>query len=180
MTAAMVTGIGLLTGVEVDRSTFDVILPLMIFGFGAGLGMPALTDTVMAAVPEADAGVGSAVNDVSRELGGALGIATIGNLVAGFYRTNVEEGLAGLVPAEITELAGDSIGVASGLAQTLPAETASVLTTVTNEAFVEAMRGGFVVSAVILIGSVIVALTLIPGGCAQRKPVPRSPRQLEP
>ena len=162
MTGAMVTGIVLLTGLEVDSSTASVIVPLVIFGFGAGLGMPALTDTVMAAVPEADAGIGSAVNDVSRELGGALGIATIGSLVSGFYRNNVTDALTGVVPDEVVELASESVGVASVLASSLPAETATLLTDATNAAFVSAMNGGFVVSAVILLGSVVVALTLIP------------------
>ena len=75
MATAMVTGVMLLSNLTADASSLSAIIPISIFGFGAGLGMPALTDTVMAAVPEADAGIGSAVNDVSRELGGALGIA---------------------------------------------------------------------------------------------------------
>ena len=162
MAGAMVTGIMLLTGIEVGSSTLEVIVPLVIFGFGAGLGMPALTDTVMAAVPERDAGVGSAVNDVSRELGGALGIATIGSVVSGFYRSNVADALDGVLPAELVEVAGESVGVAAVAAQSLPADVAAALTEATNTAFVDAMTGGFVLSAVILIGSVAVALTLIP------------------
>ena len=162
MTAAMVTGIMMLTGLSVDSSTSAVIIPLVIFGFGAGLGMPALTDTVMAAVPEADAGIGSAVNDVSRELGGALGIATIGSVVSGFYRTNVNDALDGVLPGDVVDLASESVGVASAIAQSLPAETAALLTNATNQAFVQAMNGGFVISAIILVGSVVVALTLIP------------------
>ena len=162
MSAAMVTGIMLLAGITVESSTLDVIIPLAIFGFGAGLGMPALTDTVMAAVPEADAGVGSAVNDVSRELGGALGIATIGSVVSGFYRSNVGEALDGVLPPEVVELTRESVGVAAVVAQSLPAEAAAVLTEASNTAFVEAMSGGFVLSAVILLGAVLVAITLVP------------------
>ena len=68
----------------------------------------------MAAVPERDAGVASAVNDVSREFGGALGIATIGSIVAGFYRSNVENVLPQGVPAELAELVWDHFGVKMG------------------------------------------------------------------
>jgi len=52
----------------------------------------------MAAVPVADAGIGSAVNDVRRELGAALGIATIGSVVSGLYRTNLTEAVGGSTP----------------------------------------------------------------------------------
>ena len=68
-----------------------IALLLGFFGLAAGLGMPALTDTVMAAVPERDAGVGSAMNDVSRQLGGALGVAVIGSVVNDAYRSNLAD-----------------------------------------------------------------------------------------
>lgn len=162
MSAAMVTGVLMLAGTDVGSSTISVIIPISIFGFGAGLGMPALTDTVMAAVPEADAGVGSAVNDVSRELGGALGIATIGSVVSSVYRNNVNEALSGAVPTEVAELASESVGVAKFAAESLPAETATIVVDAANEAFVDAMVAGFQISAVILVSAVVIAFTLIP------------------
>jgi DHA2 family multidrug resistance protein-like MFS transporter len=162
MSVAMITGVLLLTQLTV---TFDVVLPLIalgIFGLGIGLGMPALTDTVMASVPERDAGVASAVNDVSREFGGALGIATIGSLVAGVYRSNVEDVLPAGVPAELVELVGESIGVAAVVARELPAELGEALMTAANGAFMDAMNLGFVISGVVLTSSVVIAFTLIP------------------
>ena len=162
MSAAMVTGVLMLAGTDVGSSTISVIVPITIFGFGAGLGMPALTDTVMAAVPEADAGIGSAVNDVSRELGGALGIATIGSVVSSVYRSNVNDALSGVVPAEVAELASESVGVANFAAQSLPTETAAIVVDAANGAFVDAMVAGFQISAVILVSAVVIAFTLIP------------------
>jgi hypothetical protein len=117
----MTTGILMLTQVEVDTSTSYVIAALAAFGLAAGLGMAPLTDTVMAAVPVDDAGIGSAVNDVTCELGGALGIALIGSLVNGWYRGNIDAMLA---------------------ASQLPAEMAPTLTTTANLAFVDAMTNG--------------------------------------
>jgi len=163
MATAMVTGVLLLTGIGAESGVMAVIVPLGIFGFGAGLGMPALTDTVMAAVPEADAGVGSAVNDVSRELGGALGIATIGSVVSSLYRSNVETALVGsALPPEVIEAAGDSIGVAAIVSQGLPAEAALSLQAVASQAFIDAMNTGFLVSAGVLVSAVVIAFTLIP------------------
>jgi len=161
MAGAMVTGVMLLTSLEVGSSALAAVIPLTIFGFGAGLGMPALTDTVMAAVPEADAGIGSAVNDVSRELGGALGIATIGSVVSTLYRSNIEDALVGL-PVDVSELAGESVGVAAIAAQQLPPEMGASILEAANTAFVDAMITGFQISAVILMIAVVIALTLIP------------------
>lgn len=161
MAAAMVAGVLLLTSLEVGSSALAAVIPLTIFGFGAGLGMPALTDTVMAAVPEEDAGIGSAVNDVSRELGGALGIATIGSVVSSVYRSNVDDALVGL-PADVAELAGESVGVAALTAQQLPADIGASVLEAANAAFVDAMTTGFQISAAILMTAVVIAFTLIP------------------
>jgi DHA2 family multidrug resistance protein-like MFS transporter len=162
MTAAMISGVLLLTQLTIDSSALLPIAALFVFGFGAGLGMPALTDTVMAAVPERDAGVASAVNDVSREFGGALGIATIGSLIAGLYRSNVEGALPAGVPAELGELVAEGIGVASIVARELPAEIGTALMAAANGAFMDAMTDGFIVSAVVLTSAVLIAFTLIP------------------
>ena len=115
----------------------------------------------MAAVPEEDAGIGSAVNDVSRELGGALGIATIGSAVSGLYRSNIGDALVGL-PPEVADLARESVGVAAFTAQQLPTELGASVVAAANTAFVDAMTTGFQISAVILLGAVVIAFTLIP------------------
>lgn len=162
MSGAMITGVLLLTQVTIDSGIGLPVAALFIFGFGAGLGMPALTDTVMAAVPERDAGVASAVNDVSREFGGALGIATIGSVVAGFYRGNIESSLPPGVPAEAAELISEGIGVAAVVARELPAELGAAVMATANGAFMEAMTDGFVISAVVLLSAVGIAFTLIP------------------
>ncbi len=161
MASAMVAGVLMLTGLEVGSSSLAAIIPLSVFGFGAGLGMPALTDTVMASVPEADAGIGSAVNDVSRELGGALGIASIGSVVSSIYRSRIGEGLDG-VPVEVAELASESIGVAAVAAGELPPEIGATVVEAANDAFMAAMTTGFRISAVILLSAVLIAFTLIP------------------
>ena len=162
MTGAMIAGTLMLTQVTIGSDVFLPVAALFVFGFGAGLGMPALTDTVMAAVPERDAGVASAVNDVSREFGGALGIATIGSVVAGLYRSNVDSLLPAGLPAEMTHLVGEGIGVAAVVAQELPAELAAAVVATANDAFMSAMTDGFVISAVVLLSAVGIAFTLIP------------------
>ncbi|HJN93627.1 MAG TPA: MFS transporter, partial [Dehalococcoidia bacterium] len=83
---AVVFGMVWLSGIDVETSYTEIAIGLMAFGFGGGMALAPLTDTVMAAVPVNVAGIGSAVNDVSRELGAALGIAITGSIVSGIYR----------------------------------------------------------------------------------------------
>ena len=158
---AMIAGMLLMTQLDAASSTFQVAATLFLFGLSGGLGLTPLTDTVMAAVPVDDAGIGSAVNDVSRELGGALGIALIGSIVNGFYRSNVEAALAGQ-PLEVVEAAREGIGVATITAAQLPADVAAVVTAGANEAFIDAIGIGLLIGIAFLIGAVAVALVMLP------------------
>jgi DHA2 family multidrug resistance protein-like MFS transporter len=162
MTGAAVLALLLLTRITEASGGAQIGIALGIFGLGAGLGLPALTDTVMAAVPERDAGIGSAVNDVSRQLGGALGIAVIGSLVNSAYRTNLGDSLPADVGPEVARSATESIGVANEAASALPPDLGATLTQAANEAYVDAITTGFVLSAVVMVGAVVVALTMVP------------------
>jgi DHA2 family multidrug resistance protein-like MFS transporter len=115
----------------------------------------------MAVVPVAAAGIASAVNDVTRELGGALGIALMGSLVNGWYRSDVESSLAGQMPAGVLALTRQGVGVARLAAAQLLVERAATVTAMANLAFVDAMTNGFIVSAAILIATLEVVLTMI-------------------
>jgi hypothetical protein len=158
---AMTTGLLLLTQASVGSSTFSIVGPLMLFGLGGGLGLAPLTDTVMAAVPVADAGIGSAVNDVSRELGAALGIATVGSFVNAMYRSNFAEAAEGVFPPEAAEAAGEGIGVAHVVAERL-GDTGPVLVDTANVAFLDAMTFGFGIGAAFVAIAGVIAVTLIP------------------
>lgn len=158
----MALGIGMFTGVDATAGTLTMIGYIMIFGFGFGLAAQPLTDTVMAAVPVEDAGIGSAINDVSRELGSALGVAILGSIVSGLYRGNVEDELAGRVPDEVIDIAGEGIGVIGVASQELPADVASTALTGANQAFVDAMTVGFWFSVGFLLLGAVTAAVLLP------------------
>ena len=160
--SAVILGMLALTQLDADSSTLQVAATLFFFGIGAGLAETPLTDTVMAAVPVDDAGIGSAINDVSRELGGALGIALIGSIVNGFYRSNVADALAGQAPAEVIEAARESVGVATITAAQLSPELASTVTAAVNQSFTDAIGAGFIVSIAFLIGGLAIAALMLP------------------
>ena len=152
----------LLTTVNADWSAATEIAVITLFGFGFGLGMPAITDTIMVSVPVEDAGIGSAINDVSRELGSALGVAVIGSFISGIYKGNVEDRLAGQVDEDIVEVVKEGIGVTAGAVAQLPADVAEVTFSGASAAFVDAMNSGFLLSAAVLGFGSVVAYWLLP------------------
>jgi EmrB/QacA subfamily drug resistance transporter len=160
--AIMALGTALFTGVDAGTDALSLIAFIMVFGFGFGLAAQPLTDTVMAAVPVEDAGIGSAVNDVSRELGSALGVAILGSIVSSFYRGNVEADLAGQVPDDVVELASEGLGVIGVAAQQLPGDVAGTAVAGANQAFIDAMTNGFWFSVAFLGLGLAVSLTMLP------------------
>ncbi|SVE03078.1 uncharacterized protein METZ01_LOCUS455932, partial [marine metagenome] len=79
--ALVCAGMLLFTTVEVGTEYFRIALTFFILGLGMGLTMAPSTTLVMDSIPEDKAGVGSATNDASREVGGALGIAIGGSVL---------------------------------------------------------------------------------------------------
>lgn len=158
----MAFGVAIFTSIDASTATANLIGYIAIFGFGFGLAAQPLTDTVMAAVPVEDAGIGSAINDVSRELGSALGVAILGSIVSGFYRSNVTAELEGEVPAEVVELAKEGIGVVGVASQQLPADVAATTLSGANQAFIDAMTNGFWFSVAFLVTAAVVSLLLLP------------------
>ena len=158
----MTVAAALFTGVDAGWTATTEIALISLFGFGFGLGMPALTDAVMASVPVEDAGVGSAVNDVSRELGSALGVAVLGSFISSIYRGNVEDQLAGEVPEPVLEAAKEGIGVVAATVPQLPADVGATAFSGASTAFVDAMNSGFWLSAAVLAAGAVVAAWLLP------------------
>jgi hypothetical protein len=95
------------------------------------------TGSIMSAVPHAKAGVGSAVNDTTREVGGALGIAVLGSVSSAVYRSSIDlDGLS--LPPQVLEAAEESVGAASTLAGRIPG--GEVLAARAGSAFTDAFN----------------------------------------
>ena len=164
MTAGLIimVGMGFFSQIEVDTAIWIPIVGMAIFGLGFGMAMPTVTDTIMASVPVNDAGVGSAMNDLSRELGFVMGIAILGSLVGSLYRNNVTDALRGIVPESAAETIGNSIGVVGSITADLPADVALRVTEAAGESFVDALNVGFLAAAGFVALGVVVAATMVP------------------
>ncbi|HEX6419791.1 MAG TPA: MFS transporter [Acidimicrobiales bacterium] len=131
--ALVALGFGVLSQLTVDTPYLLIAGAFALLGAGMSTAAAPATSEIMTSVPLAKAGVGSAVNDTTRELGGALGIALLGSVANTAYRSGVDlDGLA--LPAATRAGAEESIGAATALAEALPggrlvaAEAASAFT----------------------------------------------------
>ncbi|MFI8929684.1 MFS transporter [Streptomyces sp. NPDC053474] len=114
------TAMALLTATDAASTYGDFVLPLVVLGLSMGLAVSPCTDAIMGAFPEAELGVGGAVNDTSLELGGSLGIAVLGSVLGTSYADGLADETAGSkLPASALAQAQDSVGAGGGVAQAI-------------------------------------------------------------
>ncbi|SEK76227.1 MFS transporter [Rhodococcus maanshanensis] len=88
----LLTGLGLYLGglVDVDSTYLADVLPSMVsMALGLAIVQGPATESIMSSLPLDEAGAGSAVNDTTREIGGTLGVAVLGSIVASYYSTKI-------------------------------------------------------------------------------------------
>ena len=161
------TGLLTMIGLQADTPYANIFWRLMLMAAGMGLTMAPATDSVMGSLPLFKAGVGSAVNDTTRQVGGALGVAVIGSVLATTYGDKITSFFAGTpVPAEIVDATSNSIGAVPTVAQKLTesglGEVAVQLQTVADNAFVDAVHWGVTVAAMATGIGVVIALVFLP------------------
>ncbi|MGW1598236.1 MFS transporter [Streptomyces sp. NPDC002343] len=116
--AAGTVALALLARVDAGSAYGDFVAPLIILGLAIGLALSPCTDAIMGAFPESELGVGGAVNDTSLELGGSLGIAILGSLLATSYSDHLADATKGSkLPANALDTAQDSVGAGYAVAQ---------------------------------------------------------------
>lgn len=112
-------GFGVLSFIGPATAYGVLVVALVLLGAGMSLTAAPATGSIMSAVPHAKAGVGSAVNDTTREVGGALGIAVLGSIASAVYRSSIDLGGIAL-PPPVRAAAQESVGAASAIAGSVP------------------------------------------------------------
>jgi hypothetical protein len=139
-----------------DTPVWVIALFFFVLPLGMGNVMAPGTQVVMSAVPQDKAGVGSAMNDLNRQVAGALGVAVIGSLSSSIYSSKLESATTAL-PPKAAAAATDSIGGAAGVAAHLPAGASDALTAAASGAFTDALGLALLIgSGVVLAGAVLV------------------------
>ncbi|MFN8051514.1 MAG: MFS transporter [Acidimicrobiales bacterium] len=149
-------------GLQVTSSYGEVVWRMMFLAVGMGLVMAPATESIMGSLPLGKAGVGSAVNDTTRQVGGALGIAIIGSVLSSVYGSKIADFLtsAGL-PHSAVEGARDSLGGALAIAGKVGGSNGAAIATAAKSAFVDALHGGAIVAAIAAaLGTAVVVVWL--------------------
>ncbi|MCI0440202.1 MAG: MFS transporter, partial [Chloroflexi bacterium] len=154
----IVVGAALLSLAFLGAATpyWAIAIQLVSMGFGMAWTMAPATDAVMGSVPEENAGVGSALNDVTRNVGGALGVGVLGSIFTSAYGSSVADAVAGL-PASAAEAARNSLGAATQVAASIGGDAGDTLLRFAGNAFID----GFGLTMAIAAGIAFVAALVV-------------------
>ncbi|MDQ1381629.1 MAG: hypothetical protein QOJ71_2348 [Actinomycetota bacterium] len=155
------TGLFLLIGLTTHTPYAYVVMCLVPLTTGIALSMSPMTASIMSAVPPRRAGAGSAMNDATRELGAALGIAVLGSVAASRYASSVAPALRGLSKADQSS-ARTSIAGALHVASTLPGEAGRALASSASHAFINGIHLAVVVGAILAVISAVIVYRNLP------------------
>ena len=162
--ASMSIGFFWASTLQADTSYWGVVVPQMVL-LGAGLTLttaPA-TEAILGSLPKEKAGVGSAVNDTTRELGGTLGVAAIGSVFSSLYGPELVRRLSGLpIPADALEAARSSVQAAAVVAEQAPPAGRPIILDAATNAFLDGLSGGVRVAGVATVLGAIAAALFLP------------------
>jgi fucose permease len=125
---------------------------LIPLGIGMGLAMTPATSNITPALPASQQGVASALNDLSREVGGAVGIAVLASILTAAYQSNLH---LAHIPAAQADSARSSVAVATRLGPAVAAQA--------HSAFADGMHVALYIAAGIVLAAAITVGTLLPG-----------------
>src|SRR5271163_3914691 len=158
---------GLAWASTVDAGTpYTVIaMQMVLLGTGLGLTTAPATEAIMGSLSPDKAGVGSAVNDTTRELGGTLGVAIVGSVFASIYSGRIASASAlTALPKELRSMIGGSMAAAYKVIgdPSLPADRVVAMRAAVDHAFLDGLRVGSLVCAGIAIAAAVVVVVLLP------------------
>jgi hypothetical protein len=164
--ASLAAGLGWASSSSGGTSYLTIVAQMVLIGAGIGLTSAPATESVMGAVPRAKAGVGSAVNDATRILGGTLGVAVIGSIYASLYTSRLSAALTAELPDPIASGAHSSVGAALAGADRLEATGHAALGQGLHDAAASAFFHGFQAACLVAAGvaavGALLAAVLIP------------------
>ncbi|MFM8236226.1 MAG: DHA2 family efflux MFS transporter permease subunit [Actinomycetota bacterium] len=163
--------IGFLVMSRIDADTAywgPIVIAMLLIASGLSLVTSPSTEAVMGSVPRERAGVASAVNDISRELGGTLGVAITGSIFLSLYSPRLADafgripGFVEALPAGLLAQSRDSVGAAFAVVSQSPAELQAQAADAISRSFMHGFNTAcLVVSITAFVGSLL-ALRFLP------------------
>jgi EmrB/QacA subfamily drug resistance transporter len=144
-------------------SAWVVVGFTMILGLGMSNVMAPATESIMGSLPRSKAGVGSAVNDTTRQVGGAVGVALLGSLLSSRYLGHVDSGLASAhLPPKVLAAVSGNIQAAEGASSAIAGRAGAHVLSVARDGFVSGLHLAMVVAALIAIVAAAAVFTWLP------------------
>ncbi|MGX9787184.1 MFS transporter [Mycobacterium sp. MMS18-G62] len=174
-TAVVVAGLAIFAAGLAWASTADanspylqIALQMVLLGGGLGLTTAPATESIMGSLSADKAGVGSAVNDTTRELGGTLGVAIVGSVFASIYtgRLGANAAVSGL-PEQVRATMDRSMAAAQAVIGQLPQSVVPDVRAAVNAAFLDGMQIGSLVCAGIALAAAIAVAIMLPARASQ-------------
>ncbi len=158
----MACGFGIVARAPVDADYWRVVVVSMcLMAAGLALATGPATDAILAALPTAKAGVGSAVNDTTRELGGALGVAIAGSVLSWIFGNRLAASWTHLgLPHAVVKAGQASLG--SALAASHHASAAAQAARAARVSFMSGLHGGSVTVGAAALAAALIALIFLP------------------
>ncbi len=160
----MSAGFVLVANTDVDAPYWGpVVIAMVLMAAGLALVTGPATDAIMSALPEARVGAGSAVNDTTREVGGALGVAVIGSVMNSVYGGKIGTQLSDLgLPHDAVATAKESVMAAVQMARHLPAELSAPATDAARHIFMDGLHAGSYAAAAATALAAVAVLVFLP------------------
>ncbi len=158
-------GLVILTQVRVDHGLVELVVASVVVSLGMGPVFGLTTEMIVGHAPPAKAGAASGISETAAELGGALGIAVLGSVGVAIYRSGITAGLPAGLPPDAAQVARDTLGGAVGVAEALPADTATALLDTARAAFVTGLQLSSAIAAgIAAVIAVVAAVALRESG----------------
>jgi EmrB/QacA subfamily drug resistance transporter len=178
-TTVVVAGLAIFAAGLAWASTADAATPyleiatqMLMLGGGLGLTTAPATESIMGSLSADKAGVGSAVNDTTRELGGTLGVAIVGSVFASVYSGRLGGSAAvSALPEQVRATMQRSMAAAQQVVAQLPPPAIPDVRAAVNTAFLDGLQIGSLVSAGIAAAAAVVVAVLLPARAKQPVPV---------
>src|SRR4051794_20707206 len=153
--AIAAVGLVIASRLQVDSGYGLLVIAFAVMAFGMAMTMPSSTASILSSLPMGKQGVGSAVNDTTRELGGALGVAVLGSIFATRYTSAL--GSLSQLPKAAQEAAKSSVGGAIEVGQRIGGAAGAEFVDKAKHAFVNGQSVAFLLAAgVVLAASVLI------------------------
>lgn len=154
------------------------LIAMMTLAIGLFIAMVPATNSIMGALPLAKAGVGSAMNAATRQIGGAFGVAVLGSILTSTYRASIDSSLAGLPPQALAT-AKDSVGAAIAVGNAISGDNGGLVIAAAKTAFIDGMVRGLEIGTIFIIASAAAALLFLPTRIVRPDDMTSEPAGLE-